>query len=155
MIQPLCDCGSQVPYDECCGPLLSGKSKANSPEQLMRSRFSAFCKKNIQYLMDTRHPSKREPDDRESLNHTMNETQWLGLKIIKTSKNKKDEGTGQVEFAAFYKAGDFGQLHERSTFIRENKSWFYLDGQMLEPVKTGRNEPCWCNSGKKYKKCHG
>ncbi|HLF55640.1 MAG TPA: SEC-C metal-binding domain-containing protein [Thermoanaerobaculia bacterium] len=19
----------------------------------------------------------------------------------------------------------------------------------------GRNEPCWCGSGKKYKKCHG
>ena len=21
-------------------------------------------------------------------------------------------------------------------------------------VKPGRNEPCWCGSGKKYKKCH-
>jgi preprotein translocase subunit SecA len=21
--------------------------------------------------------------------------------------------------------------------------------------KTGRNDPCWCGSGKKFKKCHG
>jgi len=21
--------------------------------------------------------------------------------------------------------------------------------------KLGRNDPCWCGSGKKYKKCHG
>ncbi len=25
----------------------------------------------------------------------------------------------------------------------------------VKPVKLGRNEPCWCNSGKKYKQCHG
>jgi len=23
------------------------------------------------------------------------------------------------------------------------------------PLKVGRNEPCWCGSGKKYKRCHG
>jgi hypothetical protein len=25
---------------------------------------------------------------------------------------------------------------------------------IVAPVKPGRNEPCWCGSGKKYKKCH-
>jgi len=24
-----------------------------------------------------------------------------------------------------------------------------------EAEKIGRNDPCWCGSGKKYKKCHG
>ena len=24
-----------------------------------------------------------------------------------------------------------------------------------EHDKVGRNDPCWCGSGKKYKKCHG
>jgi preprotein translocase subunit SecA len=23
------------------------------------------------------------------------------------------------------------------------------------PAKIGRNDPCWCGSGKKYKRCHG
>ncbi|HTU97567.1 MAG TPA: SEC-C metal-binding domain-containing protein, partial [Solirubrobacteraceae bacterium] len=38
------------------------------------------------------------------------------------------------------------------------------DGPPAEPVQQrvvdeseqiGRNDPCWCGSGKKYKKCHG
>ncbi len=31
-----------------------------------------------------------------------------------------------------------------------------LKGNEEEPVrdKPGRNDPCWCGSGKKYKKCH-
>jgi preprotein translocase subunit SecA len=35
------------------------------------------------------------------------------------------------------------------------------DGEVVETVvksdrdKIGRNDPCWCGSGKKYKKCHG
>ena len=34
-------------------------------------------------------------------------------------------------------------------------------GEVVETVvkdehdKIGRNDPCWCGSGKKYKKCHG
>ena len=27
-------------------------------------------------------------------------------------------------------------------------------GQSPPPARPGRNEPCWCGSGKKYKKCH-
>jgi uncharacterized protein YecA (UPF0149 family) len=25
----------------------------------------------------------------------------------------------------------------------------------LAPTKVGRNDPCWCGSGKKFKRCHG
>jgi uncharacterized protein YchJ len=30
----------------------------------------------------------------------------------------------------------------------------YNDTGSLQRKKPGRNEPCWCGSGKKYKKCH-
>jgi uncharacterized protein YecA (UPF0149 family) len=31
----------------------------------------------------------------------------------------------------------------------------FQDSQMTPPpARPGRNEPCWCGSGKKYKKCH-
>ena len=26
---------------------------------------------------------------------------------------------------------------------------------VAENEKIGRNDPCWCGSGKKFKKCHG
>ena len=47
-----------------------------------------------------------------------------------------------------------------SQFVRENNQWYYVDGKGQEPVrrespKVGRNDPCTCGSGKKYKKCCG
>jgi len=35
------------------------------------------------------------------------------------------------------------------------KSLYYKPSPIKKPVKTGRNEPCPCGSGKKYKKCCG
>lgn len=34
------------------------------------------------------------------------------------------------------------------------KNIFSRDESVAPAVKPGRNEPCWCGSGKKYKKCH-
>ena len=125
----------------------------------MRSRYAAFCQANIPYLIETHHPSQRQPNDAETLQKTIDETTWLGLKVIRSSQPKKAEQTGLVEFVAFYKnpinSPIIAQLHERSDFIRENGQWYYLQGQMLPPITLGRNDLCWCGSNKKYKKCHG
>jgi SEC-C motif-containing protein len=91
-----CYCGSQKSYNDCCFPFLSGKLIPETPEQLMRSRYSAFCIKNIEYLISTHHPSRRQPDERDLLNQTINTTQWFGLKILTISKNKISQGIGYV-----------------------------------------------------------
>ncbi len=148
-----CYCQSGKSFKTCCQPFLSGTSTPSIPEQLMRSRFSAFCTKNIDYLIATHHISKRQPNESELLLKTMNETQWLGLRIVAAKKPKNHQGN--VEFIAFYKSDGFGQLHENSRFIREGDQWYYLGGQMLEPYKLSRSEPCFCGSQKKYKRCHG
>ena len=102
----------------------------------MRSRYTAFCRGEVDYLIATHHPSKRQGDDRQSLTQTIAETEWLNLRVL-ASREMGEVGT--VEFVAFFKAqGTLSQLHERSDFVR------------LE-----RNDPCWCGSGKKFKKCHG
>jgi preprotein translocase subunit SecA len=51
---------------------------------------------------------------------------------------------------------------ERSRFARNDEGrWMYLDGDDVKPApvkrgeKVGRNQPCPCGSGKKYKHCHG
>lgn len=151
-----CFCGNQKYYSECCLPFISGNLKPETPEQLMRSRYSAFCIKDIEYLISTHHHSKQQPNEREILAQTINETQWLGLKVLKTDKRRINQVVGHVEFAAFYKNNNkIEQLHENSKFIYENGQWYYLDGVMLEPLKFARNEPCWCGSMKKFKKCHG
>ncbi len=150
-----CYCGSQKLYEECCFPFISGSLKPGIPDHLMRSRYSAFCIKDIEYLILTLHPSKRQLNEREMLAQIIHETQWLGLKILKIDKSQISQGVGHVEFVAFYKNIEIGQLHENSKFIYENGQWYYFDGVLLDPIKISRNEPCWCGSMKKFKKCHG
>jgi len=147
-----CPCKSGKAYTACCQPLHEKRVIANSAQQLMRSRYSAFVLKNTSYLIATLHPSKRESNDELVLKQTMDETQWLGLKLIK--HHQKSDAT-TVEFVAFYQGdSEIEQLHEKSRFIHENKHWFYLDGEILPAIKLSRNELCFCGSGKKVKKCH-
>ncbi len=132
-MQNKCYCQSNKTFKKCCRPFLSGMSLPHSPELLMRSRFSAFCTKNIEYLVATHHPSMRQPDDADVLLKTINQTQWLGLKILKAEKPKPEPEQTEafVEFIAFYKTDKPGRLHENSRFILENGKWYYIDGQML------------------------
>ncbi len=150
-----CFCGSKKLFSNCCQPFLEGRCNASTPELLMRSRYSAFCKKNIEYLIATSHPSRRKLDDRQQLERTCETTQWLALKMIAASIDKTHPDTGVVEFVAFYQAQVIGQLHEKSTFVREKGQWYYLKGDILPPLVFKRNQTCWCRSGKKYKRCHG
>jgi len=44
------------------------------------------------------------------------------------------------------------------TDLRTNRDAPGGNGQTTQtggPQKLGRNDPCWCGSGKKFKKCHG
>ena len=154
-----CPCGSRISYATCCEPLHLRAAFAQTAEQLMRSRYSAFCQGKIDYLIATLHPSRRRPTDRESLTQTISSTQWLRLQILATEGGQSTDNTGQVEFVATYtEAATPHRLHERSHFVHESQRWFYLHGEVenLRPLpKPGRNAPCWCGSGKKSKRCHG
>jgi SEC-C motif-containing protein len=129
----------------------------------MRSRFSAFCIGHVDYLISTHHPSQRRDDDRAQLAASLNHCQWLELSIIHCQQGSTDQQHGEVEFIASYRQdGQLAQLHERSRFVKEQGRWFYLHGDILEtaqstskPSKPGRNQPCHCGSGKKFKHCHG
>jgi SEC-C motif-containing protein len=132
--------------------LHEAKLQANSAEQLMRSRYSAFCIGDINYLITTLHPDYRSKDDEAALRQTIQQTQWLGLKII---KHVPGIWSATVEFVAFYGMNPIQQMHELSRFIRQEGKWFYTNGDMLAPVKLSRNAGCFCGSAKKFKKCHG
>ena len=153
----LCYCCSSKSLNHCCGPLLSGAQQAQTPEALMRSRYSAFCTGHIDYLIETTYPAARTKDDRSALNETITGTRWRGLKVIRSSD---DGAKGQVEFCAFYSdkqaqhaSTAVAQLHELSDFELINKRWRYTRGKPLDPIKMGRNDACFCGSGVKYKKC--
>ncbi len=121
-LSEICPCGNSL-YSECCEPLLNGKQLALTPEQLMRSRYSAYVKNNEEYLLLTWHSKTRPTPPLFS----EEPTKWIGLTI--KNAPPASENLGIVEFVATYKIGGKAhKLHEISNFSRENNRWVYVDG---------------------------
>jgi SEC-C motif domain protein len=124
MITFLCHCGSQKNYISCCSPLLSGVLPATTAEAMMRSRYTAYVRKDEAYLLRTWHQSTRP----KKL-VLQGPVEWMGLQIRKAEGGGANELTGVVEFVANYKEeGISQQLTERSKFVKEKGQWFYVDG---------------------------
>ncbi len=118
----------------------------------MRSRYSAYNSKAIDYIMHTQ--ILEQPVSFEDLEKTVESTHWIGLKILNTEKGQATDNEASVEFVAFFTDSGIHQLHENSNFIKKDNQWFYTSGTYLPEIKQGPNVPCFCGSGKKQKKCH-
>lgn len=154
-----CYCGSGLSYLNCCQPLHSGAQQALTAEQLMRSRYSAYCTGDYDYLAASHHPSTRGGDEYQP---PLQPLDWAYLEILACHRGKAGDERGQVEFIAWYlnPNGELQPLHERSRFVRVDRQWLYLDGVTPPGLNRsqpnpGRNAPCWCGSGHKFKRCHG
>lgn len=149
----LCYCCSKLEFAECCQGHLANLSASN-PEQLMRSRFSAYVLENYKYILATYAPAQAKELSIKALRDSAANTRWLQLEILKSSETS-DEGS--VEFVATYHVdNEFFEMHELSSFIKEDGRWFYTTGEMKDrcgQIFPNRNESCPCGSGKKYKKC--
>lgn len=155
----LCYCCSKKPYSECCAPKHTGVAIAETAEALMRSRFSAYCINNWVYILKTYAKSQRKALNEQTLEDSAQGTKWLSLSVV-TPPSKPHQGgrtTDQVEFKAYYTLQHKPYLmHETSDFIVEDGEWRYTTGTMHSDsglLKTGRNDPCFCGSNKKYKQC--
>ncbi|RVT49135.1 hypothetical protein EMM73_00595 [Rheinheimera sediminis] len=157
-----CYCGSGQIFSACCEPLISGQAKAQSPEELMRSRYSAYCHhhKNPQcyrYIMETYHSSVRAAHTETEIADFARAVHFVGLKILSDSSQKKPQPqSNQVHFVASYLVGDrLEKLDEVSDFEMEQGHWMYRSGVLTEhpAVRLSRNDICPCGSGIKFKKC--
>ena len=162
----LCPCGSSKPYSNCCEPIHNDPTQAHTPEELMRSRYCAHEKKLVDFVVNTYHPSCHAEEQRAEIAESI-ESNWCGLEVI-SSEDSTNENEGFVTFKAYFELdGQQYSLEERSRFIKESDQWFYIDGtfpneeederlsQPISNLKVGRNDPCICGSGKKFKKCCG
>ncbi len=157
-----CPCGSGRSYSECCEPFISGKAKAPTAEALMRSRYTAYAVHAVDYIVDTCIKDEDHGIDVKQTRDWSEKSEWLGLKIISTSKGGPSDKEGTVEFIAEYTSGGFkDKHHEIAGFKKINDTWLYDKGQIVpktivrESPKVGRNDPCPCGSGRKYKHCCG
>lgn len=124
----LCPCKSRETYAACCQPFHLGRAKPDTAEQLMRSRYSAYFFRLVDYLVATTHPDTRERELKAHLEETIHEANWRFLTILGSSKGGPDDKTGKVEFVAeYFENGQAHELHERSRFKRYKGAWKYLD----------------------------
>ncbi len=158
-----CPCGSGVALAQCCQPYISGAAEAPTAESLMRARYTAHTLLDMQFLVDSHVAETRGEIDLELTRRWAERCQWLGLEITRLEAGGEGDEHGAVEFVARYRERDERREHrERALFVRENGRWLYRDAEAPrvetarrgEP-KVGRNDPCPCGSGLKYKKCHG
>jgi SEC-C motif-containing protein len=152
-------------FEECCAPFITRKKKAPTAEQLMRSRYAAYVMKDIDYIDETQITLEHETFNKEEAKKWAESSEWLGLEIMKAQKGEASDNSGIVEFVARYKDKQSGtelRHHETALFQRAGGEWKFKEGHIhgaqpikrLEP-KIGRNDPCSCGSGKKFKKCCG
>ncbi len=167
-----CPCGTEKDYSVCCEPFINGSTLSETAEQLMRSRYTAYAKNNIDYIKQTLAPESLSEFDEPASKKWAESATWLGLQILDTKKGTAEDKSGTVEFIAKYNDGtDTLEHHEVSTFRKNKGKWVFVDGDahthkegephhhhkqetvVRDSPKIGRNDPCPCGSGKKYKKC--
>ena len=159
----LCPCGSGKKYGECCEPIIKGTVAAPTAEALMRARYTSYVKQEINFIIDSCEEGEKIAEiDRKATEDWSKKSEWHGLKILRTEKGTEKDEEGLVEFEAIYtQHGIRDTHHETGYFKKINGKWFYSVGQVKpmtvvrEGRKIGRNEPCPCGSGKKYKNCCG
>jgi SEC-C motif domain protein len=157
-----CPCGSGKSLDACCGPYLAGMP-APTPEALMRSRYSAYVTRNYAHLERTLAAAERAEFSEPDARRWAESSEWLGLTITETTGGGPHDDEGTVAFSAKFRTQGEVRTHvENARFIREDGRWVYAGEVRVvakpfrrEAPKLGRNDPCHCGSGKKYKKCHG
>lgn len=149
-----CPCGSPL-YSECCQPLHAGQKKAETAEQLMRSRYSAFAKHETDYIVQTTALGQQQALDVKAIADWSKANQWLKLEIVQ-AQEKLGKNHAQVEFKAHYSEQNSPDSqvqihHEVSHFVKQNDTWYFLDP--TTDLQLTMKQPCICGSAKKFKQC--
>lgn len=139
----LCPCGTGLDYQACCGPFHRGSAEPVSAEILMRSRFAAFARSEVEWLWSSLHPDhddRAEPRDavlahlREGLARGLT---YESLDILDT-RPPDTEGVARVLFHARVNArGRDASFVELSSFVHDGSGWRYLFGV---PVATAAKD---------------
>lgn len=154
----LCLCGTGIAYASCCGIYHRGEQLPPTAEATMRSRFSAYARRDVDYLLASWDASKRP----SHIDFSKETAQWQKLLVLNIKKGGVKDSKGIVEFKAYYQQdGEEYFMHEISRFVKTGQRWLYLDGvvkavsKAQSNIETGRNALCSCGSGKKFKRCCG
>ena len=117
-----CPCGSGNAYAQCCEPVITGETPANTAEQLMRARYTAYTMAATDFIFDCTHPDHRDGYDHAGTQSWAQNSEWLGLEILSTENGLAEDQEGCVEFVASYRSDGITQKHhELGHFVKERR----------------------------------
>ena len=154
----VCPCDSQKSYLSCCEPFITGKQSPETPEALMRSRYTAYTMANIDYIKETMRGNALTGFQEMDAKRWAKRVHWIKLNVLKSVI--ENTSTGYVIFeASFVDGSRLKSIHEKSAFISEEGQWYYIGGTHLPTDHTekmiSRNMNCPCGNHRKFKNCHG
>jgi SEC-C motif-containing protein len=123
----MCICGLDKEYDKCCGAIIKALRVVSSPEELMRSRYSAYVSRETSYIIKTTH--WQNPQYNENKKAWKKELDQFCKSTTFTKLEIQDHTYDTVTFKAYTQQG---VLHERSKFVLVDAKWYYLDGEIFE-----------------------
>ena len=156
-----CPCCSGRRFETCCGPFLANRSNPQTAEALMRSRYTAYALDDATYLARTGTRGLAGEFDEAAFRAHNSRIHWQRLTVRHTSGGGPHDAVGTVTFVAYYMMdGVPHTLSETSGFIKRDGRWIYRDAPTAkarsvptDEKRVGRNAPCPCGSGRKYKQC--
>lgn len=124
-----CPCGKALSYSDCCEPYHKEEKIALTAEVLMRSRYSAFAKNKVDFLIKTHHKSTKHVLEIQDLELFCKKVSFVKLRIIKTKMGGELDDKGTVKFKAYYEENGLKScISENSTFEKIDGAWFYKSG---------------------------
>ena len=123
-----CPCSSGLASDECCGPVLADPAAARTAEQLMRSRYTAYVRGDVEHLLrdlaPAHPPGLAGPGRRRALGGP-------GGAGPRARRAVRRRGHGRVPGPLAHRFADGRTVqHEVSRFVREDGRWLYVDGSV-------------------------
>ncbi len=159
-----CPCGSGTDYPSCCEPIIDGSREPDQAVQLMRARYTAHTLADVDFIIASHHPDTRHEINESTTRDWAKNSQWLGIDIHSVTGGTHNDDKAEIEFVVSYRDsnGERQRHHEVSEFEKKDSKWYFKDAQTPKieqfrrnQPKVGRNDPCSCGSGKKFKKCCG
>jgi len=136
------------------------KSWPSSPLELLQARYQAHVKADVDFIVASTHPEMRDKLDQGVIQNWCKQATWLGYHVEEESV---EGDSAFITFLLRYEEANKPVNHyERAEFRQHEGKWHYYDSSFPKPKtikreepKLGRNDPCACGSGKKFKKCCG
>lgn len=127
----LCPCHSGKLYSYCCEPFHAGKQLPQTALELMRSRYVAYAKMQVAYIIQTTHRQnelfkKAKKQIEQGIIEFASQTEFCGLEILECIDGPDE---AWVCFIARLKQhGQDASFQEKSHFLKVKGKWLYHRG---------------------------